>query len=636
MRRSAHILGVSLSLAVAVLPAFAGAVFADNPPAPDPQTQPLDDGCHRDPAGFLAFTEPEWVYVYRNPAIRVAEGTVNDAHTAGGDLPEGHDWYDLNSDLKVDPAYQYLLAGNEDDPGHLHVEWETGTVPTYAWPTDGLQKDAGDGLKVWGSWIWDCGHWGQSFTDPDYFLPGSQETNHPLRGEQTEFHPMLGMVVTRNNPYLPQVEETEGDVFISNEGTTAKAEEDCTLKFPSPYPLPYSPAWTACAHSGLNQRQDVNSRNYSFFIPAPPDKPSPDSQVRYRVEDRGVGGSGPQEQVQVLGDGIQVTVPFKGFGGADQTLRYGKSFFVGWTGDDQNRPAHIQVTFKSIKIVNSLDDPQQPAPPNPPDTSAGVPPGEWNMYVDVNGYWKLLNEWIPGLDSVNSGDVLNINKTIDLHVPQGQGVRLLAVGRECDLPKIKPCPATSEVAEDNDDPGTKADVYSSPEAASNPEDHVLKPSSDNYELSYKVHEVSPATTGPGPCTDTFLPRSRIARSGAHVVNGRFVFAGTAADRDCSGDGVAPRSVKVSVARVVPPSPSPPPGHHEHDRCQFLQRSGSFSTARACPLIGFLTAHGTSTWSFVHRANITPGDYLVRTRAVDRAGNVEYANLRRNRLVVSVP
>src|SRR2546423_355992 len=81
-------------------------------------------------------------------------------HTAGGDLPEGHDYYDLNSNVNVASAYDYLLATanftgdtSAEDYGRLHVEWETGSVPKFVWPTEG------DSVSLWGSWIWDCGHW---------------------------------------------------------------------------------------------------------------------------------------------------------------------------------------------------------------------------------------------------------------------------------------------------------------------------------------------------------------------------------------------------------------------------------------------------------------------------------------------
>src|SRR2546426_3277174 len=40
----------------------------------------------------------------------LVEGTARSTHTAGADLPQGHDWYDLNSNVDVDPQYQSLLG----------------------------------------------------------------------------------------------------------------------------------------------------------------------------------------------------------------------------------------------------------------------------------------------------------------------------------------------------------------------------------------------------------------------------------------------------------------------------------------------------------------------------------------------
>ena len=217
---------------------------------PDSQTQPLADGCQRSPSGLLTFSSPEWVYVNHDPNAHLVEGVAHSTHTAGGDLPEGHDSYDLNSNITVDSQYSNLLATanftgdpSAEDYGRLHVEWETGSVPMFVWPTEG------DRVKLWGSWSWDCGHWGTSFstTNPDYLLPGQGETNCAgCPGERSEFHPMRAMVVTRANPYQPTTRTTQTDVYISNQGTTAHAEEQCALENPPTNADTYPPSWTAC------------------------------------------------------------------------------------------------------------------------------------------------------------------------------------------------------------------------------------------------------------------------------------------------------------------------------------------------------------------------------------------------------
>lgn len=473
-------IGLVSALVLSALAVSSGAALAYHTQQPDSKSQPLVDGCQRNPAGLLAFTSPEWVYVYREPTARVVEGTARSTHTAGGDLPEGHDWYDLNSNIDVDSPYAYLLGtanlitGGEEQ-NRLHVEWETGTVPTYVWPTEG------DRVKLWGSWIWDCGHWGQDYRDPDYFLPGTGETpfSTDVRGEQTEFHPMQAMVVTRATPYRPSVSETETDVFISNQGTLAHAEEQCAFEHPAASPDSYGPDYTACVNDPTKQRQPVNDRNYTFFVPAPP-KPSPSATLRYRVVDM-IGGNGPRESVQVLSNGINVTIPFQGFGDNVLPLRYGKSFFVRWQGTAKP-PTHLQVNLKTLKVNDSLD-------PSFDRPGTDYPPGEYNLYLDINGYWRLLNDWAPGLAAVSDGQKFQLDRTVDIYVPPDRGVRVFTHGRECDLPRINPCPGTTELAPDNDLPGDAIEQFASASAATG--QHMLRPESGNYELTYSIQRVTP-------------------------------------------------------------------------------------------------------------------------------------------------
>ena len=478
-RRFARLGVIALCSAVALgVPAAAEAA------GPNSQTQPLADGCQRNPTGLLTGTSPEWVYVNRDPSADLAEGIARSTHTASGDLPEGHDWYDLNTNLDVDPAYSNLLAtgnfaGNGEETGRLHMEWETGSVPRWVWPTEA------DRLKVWGSWAWDCGHWGQSFRDPDFFLPGSGETpfSTNVPGERTEFHPMQALVVTRANPYRPSASESEADVYISTDGTLAHAQEQCAFEHPPPAGnVTYGPDYTACWTDPAKRYQPVNDRDYKFFVPAPPAPPG-GGTLTYDVVDM-AGGNGPQEQVQILPDqsGINVTVPFKHFGRDGQRLTYGKSFFLRWVPNPGSAgatpPTHVVVKLASLQVIHSLD----PNPDHP--TSTGVPPAEWNLYLDANGDWEYLNDWVPGLGSVVDGQQFDIGRRVDLYVPAGGGVRVFTHGRECDLPKINPCPDTAEVADDNDIPGDAIDTFPSVNAALGK--HVLRPASGNYELTYFV------------------------------------------------------------------------------------------------------------------------------------------------------
>ena len=244
------ILVLALSLAAGLAAAVPAA--ADNNARPDAlQQQPLKDGCQRNPAGLLTFSSPEWVYVYGgDPEVRTLEGTAHVTSPAGEDLPENHLSYDMDANVAPDGPYQYLLGGDPnakngnfalgdggkpgEDTNRVHVEWESKVLPQWAWPTEN------DRVKIVGPWIWDCGHWGEGISDPDYFLPGSGPTKGQLRGEQTEIHPMQALFVTRAKSIEALVPETQTDAFISSDGTAARGEEECTKKFPAQQAPPES------------------------------------------------------------------------------------------------------------------------------------------------------------------------------------------------------------------------------------------------------------------------------------------------------------------------------------------------------------------------------------------------------------
>src|SRR5947209_5663629 len=148
-----------------ILGICAASALAANPPAPTSDTQPSQDGCQRSDLGIGFDTSPEWAYVYRSPAIRMAQGTVRVAHASLQDSILQHRSFDFNANLVPDRPFRYLIAGsrskhtNNYAPGggeefaRLHFEWESATLPLFAWPTDG------DRATLWGSWRWDGGHW---------------------------------------------------------------------------------------------------------------------------------------------------------------------------------------------------------------------------------------------------------------------------------------------------------------------------------------------------------------------------------------------------------------------------------------------------------------------------------------------
>ncbi|MEA2429170.1 MAG: hypothetical protein QOF37_2798 [Thermoleophilaceae bacterium] len=649
--------------ALAVATALVAALPAPALAGPDPVNQPLRDGCQRNPGGLLSYSSPEWVFVGGDEQAteRVVEGIATLNHTADEDLPQSHFSYDLDSDVVPDPQYADLLAGTaqagngnysgDADKGKLHVEWESGAIPAYAWPSEG------DRVKYWGHWVWDCGHWGQGIQveqdNPegsvqgtgDYFLPGQFPALEPqspegLRGEQTELHPLEAVAVNRVSAWQSPSGERETDVFMSDQGTHALAESRCAHDLSPPTPLAvYGPDFTACVNSGQHELQDLRGRSFQFHVPAPP-RPSPGAQLAYReVDQLKQGTQWYSEQVTERPDGIDVTVTFDQH--APTPLAYGKSWFAGWD-RGAAQPTHLKLTVKSITVVHSLD-------PNPARLQqSGPPPGEYNLYLDVNGYWNFIGgsppldtgpppQWAPALGAVRDGQVVPVNHAVDFFVPAGAPVRLDVSGRECDLPRMEPCFAHGEVSDGNDHPGQA--IVSFPSSAASLGDHRVTSPLGHWFMDYSVAQEAsggpspPGTSGVstsqpsgtlggrgtvvsqpgggliGGCLDRVAPRSGFART-LRASRRRIALKGSARDLACSRPGRVSR-VTIALARRT-----------GGGRCRYLQPSGRFGPVTGCRRPTYVTARGRGRFALSIRGPLSPGVYLARSRAIDAAGNVE--------------
>jgi hypothetical protein len=119
----------------------------------------------------------------------------------------------------------------------------------------------------------------------------------------------------------------------------------------------------------------------------------------------------------------------------------------------------------------------------------------------------------------------------------------------------------------------------------------------------------PATGGLGACTDSSRPSSRISTSSARAGR-RGVVRGTASDRGCgaSGRGSVAR-VTISVVRK------------HGKRCRYMSSGGRLGRAKSCSAPTWLTAHGSSRWSFGLPKKLPRGAYKIHVRAVDSAANV---------------
>jgi hypothetical protein len=471
---------------------------------PTDRDQALRDGCQRPSfANLTLVNSPEWVYVNRDSSVHFAQGVTRVPHPTPVDQPGTHDWFDFNGNLVPDRRYRYLVAGGAtagtnnfsgrgsalEQFGRLHYEWEEGSLPKFAWPSDG------DRTSIWGSWIWDCGHWTE----------GGQVT-----GERTEFHPLIAIVVTRGNPWQARAGESETDAFISSDGTSAHASEQCALRLHAQPNGTYGPGFFGCARDAANFRQPL-ARSYTFLVPAP-SRPAQATTLLLRSVTR-VDRGRVSERIRRTATGFVVTVTPQ-----TKTLAWGKSYFARWSGP---APAvtRLEVTFRTLLIRHADPDP----------TEGGVDPAgeKWALYLELNGDWVLVNDWAPAVFAAKDDLLIRLNRTIPVTLQPGRQLNLFVMGRECDgpsgvtlfghfVPATKPCPfntTESKIsAHNNDDPGTVLDRYRSVGAALGVHTAQSRPTvvfagtgpitffdgnqgNDDYELTYRVSSAPPAGLG---------------------------------------------------------------------------------------------------------------------------------------------
>jgi hypothetical protein len=119
---------------------------------------------------------------------------------------------------------------------------------------------------------------------------------------------------------------------------------------------------------------------------------------------------------------------------------------------------------------------------------------------------------------------------------------------------------------------------------------------------------------PGACTDHSRPTSGFSRRAARRAGRRRILRGVARDRGCGVD-----RVRISVAR-------------KHGRrCRHLTSRRRLGRRTSCGHRRWLPVKGTTRWSFRLPGGLRTGTYIVRTRAVDFAGNVQRSHRRRLRL-----
>lgn len=116
------------------------------------------------------------------------------------------------------------------------------------------------------------------------------------------------------------------------------------------------------------------------------------------------------------------------------------------------------------------------------------------------------------------------------------------------------------------------------------------------------------------CNDSTKPTSGFSAKAGRSAARSHVLRGHAGDVGC---GVA--MVTISLSRT------------HGKRCQPVTASGRLGHTGSCKAQRFLVATGTRSWRLNLPKALPRGTYLVRTRAIDFAGNVQSVHTRRLKL-----
>lgn len=112
------------------------------------------------------------------------------------------------------------------------------------------------------------------------------------------------------------------------------------------------------------------------------------------------------------------------------------------------------------------------------------------------------------------------------------------------------------------------------------------------------------------CHDRTPPVTTISR-GSRFTRRGIALRGTARDRGCGPNGRGQvAKVSLAISRRV------------GKRCQWLRPKGGFGKATSCRRKTYVTAKGTSQWSYRLKAHLKKGVYAVVPRAIDSVGNLE--------------
>lgn len=420
---------------------------------PDPNAQAIADGCQRDTTKIYTGLAPNWVYVndkdfpasgpppeprWVSGVVRGAQGLLS-SRVASSDDPITHRSYDVNIDVTVDGGNDYLTGTSRDatpEQGTLHMERETGSFPSWAWPRPG------DRIQALGSWVWDCDHY--------------QE-----RGEKTEFHPFRAAWVVRSPTPRAARMSTEGDLFVSTEATPAGSEAQCAHQTKG------SDQFKTCSHSSPGWLS-VNGA-YAFDL-APPVAPCAHPGIR-SVDHGSAGAVVPA----ATWTGKAWHVAFTIAAPANARVLVSRQLFA--TCDNAPKLEHLRLHFDRLLVRRAMDPscaPDKPDCPYKNETTLlgqiNSAPGEWQLEWSVDGLW---GRW-PGTLAARDGSAFAGSQSVDFYVPPRGSWTLVTLARECDFGAVPgwdgighptaPCPLSKEVGNSSGDdyPGAITQTFRAP------------------------------------------------------------------------------------------------------------------------------------------------------------------------------
>lgn len=262
-------------------------------------------------AGIITGLSSSWAPVVDTPNYHIVQGPVMSSRVSDEDLYTIHESNDLNMWILLSEREQVKMLSSKNGqlgnrPGQIEVELESGSIPTWAWPSEEVPDKEGqpdvssnnaDIAWIKGVWIFDCGH-------------QDSEISH---GAWTEIHPPIATAVmrgTRNgklflkqdiSEYFPDLNELatgiEGvqvDLWLNEDvGEGAAKSVQCAMALANNQ---------GCI---FDQVLDINDI-HEFDIPLPPPPDGLDPAAVFRIKVLRLQEGQPEPEItQIVSNGVR-------------------------------------------------------------------------------------------------------------------------------------------------------------------------------------------------------------------------------------------------------------------------------------------------------------------------------------------